>query len=108
MRLRTAIALLAVAVGSGCSSPESPLDDNSLSRVGLAQGLNATVVRMDLEGGFWAVRTDDGRLLDPHETLPADFRVNNLRVHVTATALDNVACFHMAGIIVSITRIQRR
>jgi len=108
MRLRTAIALLAVAVGSGCSSPESPLNDSPFSREGLAQGLNATVVWMDLEGGFWALRTDDGRLLDPHETLPADFRVNDLRVRVASTALDNVVCFHMAGIIVSVTSIQRR
>jgi hypothetical protein len=107
VRLRTVISVLAVVVASGCSSPESPLNDNPFSREGLAQGLNATVVWMDLEGGFWALRTDDGRTLDPHETLPADFRVNNLRVRVSSTALDNVVCFHMVGLIVSVTSIQR-
>lgn len=108
MRLKTVVASLAFAIALGCteSDPVSPPD--GLSRVGLREGVTGTVVWRNFEGGFWAIQTDDGRNLDPHETLPAEFRVQNLRVRVKAEALDGVACFHQAGIIVAISEIRPR
>jgi hypothetical protein len=49
-----------------------------------------------------------GPPLDPHESLPAAYRNNGLQVHVAARALTNVACVHMAGIIVEVTGIRTR
>ena len=107
MSLRHTFAALALLAATACSTVEMPHAPDRLSREGMTDGLNATVKWNGIEGGFWAIYTDDGRALDPHETLPAEFRVENLRVHVKSQALDNVACFHMAGIIVRVTDIRR-
>lgn len=108
MRLRTAIPILTLALTVACDGGDSPLGNERELRESLALGLNATVVWVSLEGGLWAIRMDDGRLLDPHQTLPEDFRVNNLRVNVEARVLDNMVCIHQVGPIVSVTRILRR
>jgi hypothetical protein len=86
-----------------------PLDPTGRPPFGdLVDGVDATVRWQDIEGGFWAIQTADGRWLDPHESLPAAYRNNGLQVHVAARALTNVACVHMAGTIVEVTGIRTR
>lgn len=108
MPLARRILLICAAALVGCQNPIAPAPLDRLSPVGLTDGVDATVVWRDLEGGFWALETTDGRILDPHESLPTSFRTAGRRVHVASRPLANVACFHMHGIIVEITAIRAR
>jgi hypothetical protein len=60
-----------------------------------------------LEGGFWAVRGDDGKTYDPLGALPASFRHDGLRVRLVAKIRNDLMSFHMAGPIVEIIDIRR-
>lgn len=116
MRIRFAVAILVASFAVACAT-ESPLERDPIDlidgpivspRLGPSIAVNAIVQWNGIEGGFWALRTADGKWLDPHETLPAEFRVNNLAVRVEATTLKNVMCFHMVGPIIAITKIELR
>lgn len=109
MRFPTLTSLVSGALlTAACGSPAEPARFDPLSPDGLATGVIATVRWNGLEGGFWAVQVTDGRILDPHETLPEAYRVEGLRVHVRAEPLADVLCFHQAGLIVAITEIHAR
>ncbi len=108
MRLKTLLAALVFSLAVGCSAEGALLPRDPNPDLELGDGVNGTVVWMGIEGGFWAIRTDDGRTLDPHASLPAAFRVNNLAVRVQATVREDRGCIHMAGLIVDITNIQPR
>ncbi len=103
--LTTSLALLLL---TGCDASTLPLPVEEVERLELERGVPGTVRWYGIEGGFWAVQLQDGRVLDPHASLPADFRADGLRVTVEARLLRDVACIHMVGSIVEITRITRR
>ncbi len=65
-----------------------------------------TVRWRELEGGFYAIDADDGRKFEPLN-LPRDFRVDGVRVRVTAKPRPDMASIHMYGTIVEIIRISR-
>lgn len=68
--------------------------------------MSGTVQYQTLEGGFWAIRGDDGRNYDPTNLSPA-FQRENLRVSMVARVRDDLVSIHMWGHIVDIISIQR-
>jgi hypothetical protein len=95
------MALLMLAVG--CSS--SPIAPDLPA--GAIQ-VNGTVRHFALEGGFWAVRGDDGVTYDPMNGLASEFQRENLRVIMVAKVRDDLGGIHMVGPIVEVLSITRR
>jgi len=58
-----------------------------------------------LEGGFYGIIGDDGVNYDPIN-LPENFRIDGLRVILTAIKREDLCSFHMWGIIIEIINIQ--
>src|SRR2546423_4334661 len=69
--------------------------------------VNGTVTHMELEGGFWAIRGDDGVTYDPAGGLASEFQQQGLRVYMVARKEPAMASIHMAGPIVSIISLRR-
>jgi len=65
------------------------------------------VHRFTTEGGFWAIRDDDGATYDPIGGLSPEFQTEGLRVKVEAEIKPDVVSTHMAGTMVQIRKIQR-
>jgi len=59
-----------------------------------------------LEGGFWAVRGDDNVVYEIRGGLPAEFRMDGLRVFLVARVLP-VGSYIMVGPVVAIVAIER-
>lgn len=66
-----------------------------------------TVHRFTIEGGFWAIKGDDGVTYDPIGGLSTEFQQEGLRVKVEATVRPDVVSTHMAGTMVDVRRIQK-
>lgn len=96
--LALVLAVLVVAVS--CDRPIKPdnLPADAMRVVG-------TVHFYTFEGGFWAVRGDDGVTYDPANGLPAAFQRENLRVSMVVRILKDVVGIHQAGPIVEIIQI---
>jgi hypothetical protein len=67
--------------------------------------MTGTVEFLDIEGGCWIIRTDDGRALSP-SPLPARLRQNGLRVKFTASPDHGRITACMAGEPVTILSIE--
>jgi hypothetical protein len=91
-----AAALIAVSCGS-TAAPDVPAG---------AVRVTGIVHFYSLEGGFWAVRGDDGVIYDPMNGLPTAFQRENLRVGMIVTIRTDVAGIHMVGPIVEILQIE--
>ena len=70
--------------------------------------INGTVRYITLEGGFWAVRGDDGLTYDPMNGLAPQYQRENLRVTLVAKVRDDIGGVHMVGPIVEVLSIQAR
>ena len=68
--------------------------------------VTGTVRRIDLEGGFYGIETDDGAKLDPVD-LPAEFQQDGLRVRARVEELKDRVSFRMWGSLVRILSIER-
>jgi hypothetical protein len=68
--------------------------------------INGVVRHFDLEGGFYAIRGDDGVTYDP-SNLADDFRQDGLRVRARARLRPDMGGIHMVGPIVDIIEIER-
>jgi len=66
--------------------------------------LQGIVVKKDLEGGFFAIVGDDGRIYEPLN-LPEAFKSNGVRIKATVRVRDDVGSIHMVGDIVDIVDI---
>jgi hypothetical protein len=94
------IVLLAVFLVSACNSAAAP------EPVGETIRVTGTVQRYNLEGGFWAVRGDDGVTYDPMNGLAPAFQRDNLRVSLVAKLRGDMGGTHMVGPIVEVISIQ--
>lgn len=79
---------------------------NSVDNVPMAETMVFTgrVERVELEGGFWGIVTDDGRKLDPGK-LPDAVQVHGLRVQGRAKLLNDVMTVRMWGTPVAVLEI---
>ena len=66
--------------------------------------IQGTILHKDLEGGFFAIEGDDGRVYDPID-LPEPFKKDGLRVKVKAKLRNDVGSIHMVGDIIEILEI---
>jgi len=96
-RLVTIFAALLLA--GSCTSPVQPDVPVGAIRV------IGTVNHYTFEGGFWAVRGDDGVTYDPLSGLPSEFQREGLRVVIVAKVRDDLGGIHMVGPIVEILEI---
>jgi hypothetical protein len=65
-----------------------------------------SVVRVELEGGFFAIKGDDGTTYDP-TNLAEEFRQDGLRVRYELRPRPDMMGIHMVGTIVDVIRIER-
>jgi hypothetical protein len=95
------VLILVLLLGAcACSSPTAPDVPAGAIRV------TGTVHYYTLEGGFWAVRADDGTIYDPMNGLASAIQRENLRVEMIAKVRTDMASIHMVGPIVEIISIQ--
>ena len=66
-----------------------------------------TIKFQDIEGGFYAIQGEDGQVYDPMN-LPDKYKKNGLRVEFLAKPRDDMAGFHMRGMIVELLEIKAR
>lgn len=92
----------ALIVSAACASPTAPQVPAGAIQV------NGTVRFFMLEGGFWAVRGDDGVTYDPMNGLAPAFQRENLRVTMVANLRTDLGGTHMVGPIVDVLSIQTR
>jgi hypothetical protein len=95
-------ALVLWLLTAACASPTSPSLPDGAIRV------NGTVQYFDLEGGFWAVRGDDGVTYDPIGGLAPAYRQSDLRVTIVARVRPDMGGIHMVGPLVEILSIETR
>lgn len=100
------VAAFVVLAGLRCADLASPAPDCAALRIAGGICITGTVRYYDFEGGFWAVRGDDGTTYDPLGGLPASFQSEGLRVKLQARIRDDVVSIHMAGRIVEILDIE--
>jgi hypothetical protein len=91
---------MAVVFMLACASPTRPSLPAGAIRV------FGTVQFYTLEGGFWAVKGDDGVTYDPKDGLPGKFQTENLRVTMVARIRSDLSGIHMVGPIVEIISIE--
>ena len=76
--IRTAFIALTIFSAACAASPTAPDVPAGAIQV------TGTVRYFDLEGGFWAVRGDDGVTYDPINGLGSEFQRDNMRVTLVA------------------------
>ncbi|HEX5818230.1 MAG TPA: hypothetical protein VFY20_05095 [Gemmatimonadales bacterium] len=103
------LMLLAGVVLAGCgrSSEEWVMPTPAAESGGTEIQIVGTIRRIELEGGFFAIRGDDGITYDPMN-LPAAFEKDGLAIEAEARRRDDVAGIHMVGPIVELVRIRSR
>lgn len=81
------------------NAPDTATSDSVVSITGVVR-------HFDLEGGFFAIRGDDGVTYDP-SNLTGDFQQDGLRVRARARLRPDMGGIHMVGPIVDIIEIER-
>ncbi len=109
------IFICAMTVG-GCigTIPESASDPRVSGAESLSDGRDVragdlfeilgTVIYEPMEGGFYAIRGDDGRAYDP-VNLPEAFRREGLKVRIGARLHEGMASVHMYGVLIEVVSI---
>jgi hypothetical protein len=96
----TSLTSLASLGALGCGSPTAPSVPAGAIRV------SGTAHFFDLEGGFWAIRGDDGVTYDPKDGLPAAFQREGMRLSAVLKTRSDLIGIHMVGPIVEILDIK--
>jgi hypothetical protein len=91
--------VLLFVIALSCGSPTAP------SVPAGATPVVGTVHFFSIEGGFWAVRGDDGVTYDPLGGLPPAFQHENMRVTMIVKPRTDLVGIHNVGPIVEIIRI---
>lgn len=68
--------------------------------------VSGTVAHLDLEGGVFVIRAEDGTSYDP-TNLPEGYRVDGTPVEADVLVRDDVASIRMVGPVVNIVRLRR-
>ena len=101
------VIVAAITLLAGACSPDNVGDPGTdTGRVWWTTGVDATVRLVGVEGGCWVLDVGDQNYQPTN--LPADYRVDGLRVRVRFRELRDAASFCMVGPIVSIENISKR
>ena len=87
---------------AACAAPTAPEVPAGAIQV------TGTVRYFPIEGGFWAVRGDDGVTYDPMNGLATQYQRENLRVTIIAKVRTDMGGIHMVGPIVEVLSIRTR
>ncbi len=98
-----ALLLTALVVAASLSCSGHSL---GVQRVGDEVFGTGTIKHYTTEGGFYAIRGDDGEVYEPM-VLEKEFQVDGLRVRFNGTIRDDVMSFHMVGPIIELAQIGR-
>ena len=101
------LAIVSLAAASffahgACASPTAPSVPDGAFK------MNGTVRYYSLEGGFWAVRGEDGVTYNPVNGLASSFQRENLAVSMVAKVRSDLGGVHMVGPIVEVLSIETR
>jgi hypothetical protein len=96
----SATVIVATVATVACNPPTLPSVPSGAIRI------SGTVQFYELEGGFWAIKSDDGTVYDPAAGLPAKFQIQNKRVTVVAKPRNDLGGVHMVGPIIEIISIE--
>jgi hypothetical protein len=69
--------------------------------------ITGVVTHVELEGGYYAIRGEDGVSYDP-TNLPPEFQKDGLKVEAEARRRDDMMGIHQGGPIVQLVRIRPR
>ena len=83
---------------------EAPTSEQADTPFGDIVKIRGTVVYKDMEGGFFAIDGDDGKTYDPIN-LTDSFKINGLKVNITAKLRNDMGSIHMVGDIIEIIKI---
>ena len=120
----SATLLVATILGSSCAprgrtvavpaavSPTSDtartrIKDDSVSVAAVLDTIVGTIRRVDLEGGFWGLLSDDGQRYDPTGSLPRAAQQEGARVRVVASKRNGVATFRMWGTMIDVVSCEQ-
>lgn len=111
MRRLPLIPLLLACLCAGACTPllsddeaRNVIHSGYFTRNGDQLSGTGTVEWFEIEGGFFAIRGDDGKVYDPMN-LPPAFAEHRKRVRFTARLRRDMGSFHMVGEIVEIQQI---
>jgi hypothetical protein len=80
---------------------------DSVSIAAALDTIVGTIRRVDLEGGFWGLFSDDGRRYDPTGSLPHATQREGARVKVVVSKRNGVATFRMWGTAIDIVSCEQ-
>ena len=101
--LQQGLAVIVLIAVCGLAHASDRCKDKEPERVKAA----GVVTWIDLEGGFWGIKADDGGHYDPLSSLPKEFRKNGLKVRFEAIIDKGTISFHMWGKIIKIEKIEK-
>lgn len=105
------VLLMAVAActngAAGRDEAEWVTPSPAAEEVGTDVRITGVVTRVELEGGFYAIRGDDGVTYDP-ANLPPEFQKDGLKVEAEALRRDDLMGIHQVGAIVQLVRVRAR
>ena len=93
--------------GGGPDRPghhDAPLSESETAPDADTFEIQGTVVYQDIEGGFFAIDSEDGRKYNP-VNLPESYRKEGLQVKITARPGKDAMSIHMYGAIIEILEI---
>ena len=105
--MRALLLLVAAGMLAACAAPMTP---DALPPDAVPPGagrLTGTITHASIEGGFWAIRGDNGVVYDPIRPLASEFLVDGLRVSATLRVRSDMAGTHMVGPLVDVIAIAR-
>ena len=101
------LGLLGLTIFFGCAQPTSLKTNYAASSENVSVPdtepfeIRGSIVYKDLEGGFFAIKGDDGRIYDPIN-LPDPFKKDGLKVKVYAKLRKDMGSIYMVGDIIEI------
>ena len=104
------LGLLGLTIFFGCGQPTAVKTNDAASSENVSVPdtepfeIRGSIVYKDLEGGFFAIKGDDGRIYDPIN-LPDRFKKDGLKVKVNAKLRNDMGSIHMVGDIIEIVEI---
>jgi hypothetical protein len=101
------VALVACGGSGAAGEAEWVTPVPAAEEAGSAISIAGVVTHVDLEGGYFAIRGEDGVTYDP-TNLPPAFQKDGLKVEVEARRRDDMMGVHQGGPIVQIVRIRAR
>ena len=83
---------------------ESPLTESRTTPDSDTLEIQGTVVHKNIESGFFAIDSDDGRKYNPIN-LPESYKKDGLKVKITARPRTDAMSIHMYGVIIEVVEI---